>query len=335
MLWFMRIIIMLYCADANQLIVSDLLKNEFEKLGCFCCVKDIVSYRYENHGSDELAFMSGLYCDLRNDGFDAILFLHSYPARLFSTVKAIKKLKTSSFILQTDFSLHFEYFKLDIDMFFVPHEKLAEDYVSHGISSSNVVVSGIPSVDLTFSDYVAVRDDVFCLILADGYETEDVLVITRNAREIPGLDISFAVLTFDNTLYRTYGRYSDFEENFVVYGYDDIFCLKNLGKPDIIITNSSNVNIYSAMKCKSPIILFDPDARSETENFSFLSFLDCFLTCESFDDVFNALKYRIFEKNLGFMLSEKSNMNSKADAVRTVCENIISFNNKKAINEKR
>ena len=79
------------------------------------------------------------------------------------------------------------------------------------------------------------------------------------------------------------------------------------------------------MKCGSPIILFDGESKSE--NFSALSDLGCFLTCESFNDVFDALNSRFFEAPLGASISEKCRMNSKIDAVLTICETIINFNN--------
>ena len=102
----MKILVMLYCADVDQLIVSDSLNNEFEKIGTECVVKDLASYRFANHGTDELAYMSGFYGDLKSGNYDAIVFLHSYPAHLYSKIKSVKKINISSFIVN-NYELNF------------------------------------------------------------------------------------------------------------------------------------------------------------------------------------------------------------------------------------
>lgn len=324
----MKILVMLYCADTNQLIVSDILKSEFDKLGHICVVKDLASYKFENHGNKELAFAGGLYEDLRFGNYDAIVFLHSYAARIFSMIKSIKKINVKSFIIQIDYSLHFSYFDVFVDKYFVPNEILADEYISHGIPASRIIVSGILVPNLNFSDANLKHNEVFCFVLADGYDSSDVLAITQKAEDILDFDISFAVLSFDSLQYSIYSRFSSFDENFIVYSHDDTESFTYLPKPDVIISNSQNASIYSSMKCKVPIILFDTCSHKEADSFSYLSQLDCLYVCESFDDVFNALNGRFFERHLGKLLSQKCEMHSKYDAVQIISENIINYNNK-------
>lgn len=328
----MKILIMYYCADPNQIIVADTLKNRFDELGHFCVIKDLALYRFENHGNNELAFTSGLFDDLHTGEYDTIVFLHDRPARVFTRIKLIKKIDIKSFFIQTDYTIHSDFSKFCVDMFFVPNDTLVKDYISLGIPSEKISVGGVPSVTFNFSDSALLHSDKFCLILADGYDSSDVLEITQKSKDVLNYDMSFAVLSFDSNQYRIYGRFSDIYENFLVYSYEDIEYFKHLCKPDVIISNSNNVNLYSAMRSGVPVILFDADGKPE--NFTFLSKLDCFTTCKSFNDVFDALNLRFYERAFGLMLAERGMMISRIDSVRTVCENIINFNNK-TIYEKR
>ena len=77
-------------------------------------------------------------------GFDAIICVHVFTARMISKMRRAGVLKLPCFFLATDYTCSPGVNQLDMDGWFLPHRSLVEEFSSYGIPEDRLIPAGIP-----------------------------------------------------------------------------------------------------------------------------------------------------------------------------------------------
>ena len=86
---------------------------------------------------------------INNNGFDAIICVHLFPAQAMTALKRKGKMKLPVIFVMTDYTCIPFLDETDLDCYVIPHEHLIEEFTSNGIAREKIYPYGIP-VDQTF-----------------------------------------------------------------------------------------------------------------------------------------------------------------------------------------
>lgn len=84
-----------------------------------------------------------LYRNVRNDGVDTIICTHPFAAIIVTFLKHIYLPYIHTAFMATDYTCSPTVGDTDVDIYFIPHEGLREEFINAGIPESKIVVSGI------------------------------------------------------------------------------------------------------------------------------------------------------------------------------------------------
>lgn len=95
-------------------------------------------YEQNAKGADELCktLFSGSY--------DVVISVHIFAAIMMTELRINREINIPSFFVATDYTCSPGVSEIDADKFFIPHEKLREEFESQGIMPGKIVASGIP-----------------------------------------------------------------------------------------------------------------------------------------------------------------------------------------------
>lgn len=85
------------------------------------------------------------------NGYDTVLSPHLFGAEAMSFLRRRRGMKTRSFGIATDYVCTPFWEETDVDLFFIPHEKLRADYERKGFAPERLIATGIP-VSHVFSE---------------------------------------------------------------------------------------------------------------------------------------------------------------------------------------
>ena len=76
--------------------------------------------------------------------YDAVICVHLFPAMLLTVIQRERPLALRTGFLATDYTASPGCDRVDLDRIFIPHESLAGEFVSVGMSAEKLMASGIP-----------------------------------------------------------------------------------------------------------------------------------------------------------------------------------------------
>ncbi len=91
---------------------------------------------------------------IENGGYDTVLSPHLFGAEAMTYLRQKRGMKTRSFGIATDYVCTPFWEETDVDLFFIPHEKLRADYEKKGFAPERLIATGIP-VSHAFSEPVS------------------------------------------------------------------------------------------------------------------------------------------------------------------------------------
>lgn len=100
--------------------------------------RDSLIGRYLAKGADNLRRA------VLQNGYDVLVCVHVFSALLVSETVRRHGLDAVTCVVATDYTCTPGTESCDLDLFFVPHEGVLEEYLQHGIPRERLVVSGIP-----------------------------------------------------------------------------------------------------------------------------------------------------------------------------------------------
>lgn len=81
---------------------------------------------------------------LNEGGFDAVICVHVFAARLMSELRRSGAVHIPCFFLATDYTCSPGVNQLDMDAWLIPHPELIPEFVSYGIPKEKLIPTGIP-----------------------------------------------------------------------------------------------------------------------------------------------------------------------------------------------
>ena len=76
--------------------------------------------------------------------YDAVICVHVFSAFMMTSLRETHQLLIPQFFVATDYTCSPGVSELSMDTWFIPHEKLREEFVSCGVPAERIVASGIP-----------------------------------------------------------------------------------------------------------------------------------------------------------------------------------------------
>lgn len=95
-------------------------------------------YEQNAKGADELCKV------LFSGSYDVVISVHVFAAMMMTELRVSREINIPSFFVATDYTCSPGVSEIVADRYFIPHEKLREEFASQGIPASRIVASGIP-----------------------------------------------------------------------------------------------------------------------------------------------------------------------------------------------
>lgn len=89
---------------------------------------------------------------IRDNGFDAVVTSHVFPAQALSHLSKHEHVDARTYFIATDYTCHPFTDEVEADLYFIAHEKLIGEYVSKGVARERLCPTGIP-VSSRFSEH--------------------------------------------------------------------------------------------------------------------------------------------------------------------------------------
>lgn len=234
------------------------------------------SHLYEQNakGADELCKV------LFSGSYDAVISVHIFAAMMMTELRINREVSIPSFFIATDYTCSPGVSELDADRFFIPHEKLREEFVSQGVPEDKIVASGIPVREefCRRSEKLAARRALgmseagrvlllccgsmgcgpirgIALRLGEVMDADDSLVIVCGSNRQLEKDLQF--LTGDDIRIK-------------ICGYTDKMSLY-MDAADIMITKAGGLSSTEAIMKRLPILFIDAVPGVESRNIEFMT----------------------------------------------------------------
>ncbi len=81
---------------------------------------------------------------LFSGSYDAVISVHIFAPTSITELRQNREIMIPSFFVATDYTCSPGVAELDADLFFIPHEKLRNEFVQQGVLANKIVASGIP-----------------------------------------------------------------------------------------------------------------------------------------------------------------------------------------------
>ena len=92
-----------------------------------------------------MAYAGRLGRYVQENGFDAVVMPHLFPAQALTHFKKHEGLNAKTYFVGTDYTCHPFTEEIDADLFFVAHEDVVEEFARRGIPREKICASGIPT----------------------------------------------------------------------------------------------------------------------------------------------------------------------------------------------
>lgn len=232
------------------------------------------TYEQNSKGADKLCQK------LFSGNYDAVISVHIFAAMMMTELRISREVMIPAYFVATDYTCSPGVSEIDADAYFIPHEKLRDEFVEQGIPAEKIVTSGIP-----------VRAE-FCR-KTEKEKAREELGLPQNGRVLllscgsmgcgPIRGIAFrigAVLGEDDRLVVICGSNRQLErelefltsddERIVVCGFTDKMSLY-MDAADIVMTKAGGLSTTEAVMKRLPILYIDAVPGCESRNIEFMT----------------------------------------------------------------
>ena len=231
-------------------------------------------YEQNAKGADELCKV------LFSGSYDVVISVHIFAAMMMTELRINREINIPSFFVATDYTCSPGVSEIVADKYFIPHEKLREEFVSQGIPANRIVASGIPVREefCRRSDKKAARRALgmseegrvlllccgsmgcgpirsIALRLGEIMDENDSLVIVCGSNRQLEKDLQF--LTGDDIRIK-------------ICGFTDKMSLY-MDAADLIITKAGGLSTTEAVMKRLPILFIDAVPGCESRNIEFMT----------------------------------------------------------------
>ena len=231
-------------------------------------------YEQNAKGADELCkkLFSGSY--------DVVISVHIFAAMMMTELRINREINIPSFFVATDYTCSPGVSEIDADKYFIPHEKLRDEFAAQGIMPSKIVASGIP-----VREEFCHRTDKAKARRALGMGEEGRLLLlccgSMGCGPIRSIAVKIGeVLGENDNLVIVCGSNHQLEKDLQFLTGDDIrieicgFTDKMslyMDAADIIITKAGGLSTTEAVIKRLPILYIDAVPGCESRNIEFMT----------------------------------------------------------------
>ncbi len=251
-----------------------------------------VGYKYVENSSSRFGISQSIYKLLtlgvekmyeyvRDGGYDNIICTHVFSALAVTEIKKRYNLKIITSFILTDYTCYPTVDKTDMDFYFIPSDKIADDFVSVGIPKEKLIGSGIPvrSEFLDTTDPVTAKSALgikptyrHILMMCGSMGCGPMENIAAELyKKLPGDVIITVVCGTNKRLFQKLSKKFAKFENLRVLGYTDNIPLQ-MDSADIFLTKPGGISVSESHAKRLPLVLIDAVAGCEKYNLKF--FLD-------------------------------------------------------------
>lgn len=218
-------------------------------------------------------------------GFDAVICVHVFAARLVSELRLSGQVRIPAFFLATDYTCSPGVNQLDVDAWLIPHAALIPEFSGYGIPEDKLIPTGIPvrAAFLERADKRQARRDLglpedkriavlSCGSMGAGPMGRMVLTLVEALPK----DALLVVICGNNHALEKSLRGLVHSKKLLVLGFTGRMP-EYMDAADLFITKPGGLSTTEAVFKRVPLILINAVPGCETRNMAFMESLGCAL----------------------------------------------------------
>lgn len=223
---------------------------------------------------------------LNHGGFDAVICVHVFAARLVSELKLSGQVKLPAFFLATDYTCSPGVNQLEMDAWLIPHERLIPEFEAYGIPRKKLIPTGIP-VRAAFMEKADKMEARRALGLAENRRIAVFSCGSMGAGPMGRLVLTLVeALPEDGLLVAICGNNHSLERSLralvkspklQVLGYTARIT-EYMDAADLFITKPGGLSTTEAVFKRVPLVLINAVPGCESRNMEFMEERGCALT---------------------------------------------------------
>lgn len=231
-------------------------------------------YEQNAKGADELCKK------LFSGGYDIVISVHIFAAMMMTELRISREIDIPSFFVATDYTCSPGVSEIDADCYFIPHEKLRDEFVSQGIRADRIVASGIPVREefLSRTDKAAARrtlglteDGRVLLMCCGSMGCGPIRSIAYKIGEVLGENDDLVIICGSNKqLEKDLQFLTGDDIRIKICGFTDKMSLY-MDAADLIITKAGGLSTTEAVMKRLPILYIDAVPGVESRNIEFMT----------------------------------------------------------------
>lgn len=231
-------------------------------------------YEQNAKGADELCKV------LFSGNYDVVISVHVFAAMMMTELRVSREINIPSFFVATDYTCSPGVSEIVADRYFIPHEKLREEFASQGIPASRIVASGIPVREefCQKSDKKAARralglgeEGRVLLLCCGSMGCGPIRSIAMRIGEIMDASDSLVIICGSNRqLEKDLQFLAGDDMRIKICGFTDKMSLY-MDAADLIITKAGGLSTTEAVMKRLPILFIDAVPGCESRNIEFMT----------------------------------------------------------------
>lgn len=217
---------------------------------------------------------------LFSGSYDAVISVHIFAAMMMTELRQNREIMIPSFFVATDYTCSPGVAELDADLFFIPHEKLRNEFVQQGVLANKIVASGIPVKEEFYSKTdkktarraLGMSEEGRVLMLCCGsMGCGPIRSIALRISELLGDDDSLIIVCGSNRqLVKDLEFLTGDDIRIKICGFTDKMSIY-MDAADLIITKAGGLSTTEAVAKRLPILYIDAVPGCESRNIEFMT----------------------------------------------------------------
>lgn len=230
------------------------------------------AYRFWILGARKLARL------IREQGYDTVVCTHMFSGMLITEARNRHGLSLRTCFVATDYTWYPGCGSYDLDVSYIPHEDLIDDYAAIGVPQNRIVASGIPVREAFLSREergtarrrLGLPEDCRHLMIMGGsMGCGPIAELTALLPKLLPEDCHVSVLCGNNRgLAEELERRCAGDARFHIYGFTDLVP-RLMDSADLYLTKPGGISVTEAAHKRLPMVFVNAVAGCETHNLNF------------------------------------------------------------------
>lgn len=237
-------------------------------------IPQTIAYEQNSKGVDKLCQT------LFSGNYDAVVCVHIFAGMMMTELRVNREVLIPTYFVATDYTCSPGVSEIDADAYFIPHEKLRDEFVEQGVPAEKIVVSGIPvrSEFCKKTDRESARNELglpqngrVLLLCCGSMGGGPIRGIALRLGEVLGADDRLVIICGSNKqLARELEFLTSADSRIIICGYTDKMSLY-MDASDLVMTKAGGLSTTEAIMKRLPILLIDAVPGCESRNIEFMT----------------------------------------------------------------